>query len=162
MVPVGTVWTIYNLFGNPECRETDRGAYVLSNVTPFVSVSGTQGGNRLANEFGDRFPFGFGFCRIQPVPIHPVPLSLWPPAARAVEAAHSPSSHGWRLTPVFRPLRRGGALGRVLEGVFPVHGVVPVFCFCPPPPELTFPTIAWPPSFTVTCSTVIFCCPPVR
>ena len=69
---------------------------------------------------------------------------------------HPASAIRHRRGAAWRPSPRASAApsGRV-------HGVVPRFRGhpLPPPPVATAPTIACPPSFTVTCSTRTVCCP---
>jgi len=81
-------------------------------------------------------------------------------STRPMEPAYVTSVHRWRSAPRLGAFRHCGTLARVNKTAPLVHGVARDFFFCPP--RETLPTMAWPPSFTVTCSTVIFRSPPVR
>jgi hypothetical protein len=99
---------------------------------------------------------------MKPMLISSVCLALRRTTARAVEAAHGPAPHRGSLAPFARALRSCRALRSFLEGIFPFHEDGSLFSEEPLPPCVTVPTIACPPSFTVTCSTRTVCSPPVR
>ena len=78
-------------------------------------------------------------------------------SSRTMHPTDTPSAHRWCLAPCLRGLGPGRASGRVMGAL---HGVGVHFSISPP--LVTGPTIACPPEWTWTCSTVIFCCPPLR
>ena len=101
--------------------------------------------------------------RLRPaaVAIVAVPLAFRSPAASPVHPTDGPALHRRRST------RLPGALAASRAAFRPrafqaLHGVDVIFFRHPAPRAETLPTIAWPPSWTWTCSTVIFCSPPVR
>jgi hypothetical protein len=76
----------------------------------------------------------------------------------AVQAANGPSVLRGASAALARTLGRGGASRRVSEALGGVCGVSVTFhCRSPLPPCVTSPTIACPPSFTVTRSTLTVC-----
>jgi hypothetical protein len=54
------------------------------------------------------------------------------------------------------------ALHRGAKGMADCKGLFSIFSLIPRPLRVTGPTIAYPPSFTVTYFTRTFCSPPVR
>jgi hypothetical protein len=100
--------------------------------------------------------------REKPVPVCAVALALRRSASSSVKAANSPAIHRGSLARLLSPLRGCRAPRAFLEGIDRVHEVASVFLGEPLPPWETLPTIACPPSFTVTCSTRTVCSPSLR
>jgi hypothetical protein len=73
-----------------------------------------------------------------------------------------PTPHRGCSAPLARALRGCRAPRSFLEGIFPFQEDGSFFSEEPLPPCVTAPTIACPPSFTVTCSTRTVCSPPLR
>src|SRR5262249_40571061 len=104
-----------------------------------------------------------GFPGVVAVSVHAVALSLGGTATCAVEAAHLPAVHGRRHARLPGALGCGLTAWAFLKGIHGIHGVVSDLRAAPVPPVVvTLPTIAWPPSLTVTCSTRTVCSPLVR
>ena len=109
---------------------------------------------RLAEQHGNRFASRDFRSRIVPMPPG-VFISLRCARRRAAVHPASAVRHRRRLTqaPASRPCSATGCLAHVQE-----HGVVPLVLLLPLPPSAsTFPTMAWPPAATLTCSTMTFC-----
>jgi hypothetical protein len=117
---------------------------------------------RLPEEVRKQAPLFLSLVRVEPVSISSVRLALRRSTARAVEAAHCPAPHRGSLAPLARALRGCRAPRGFLEGILPFHGDGSGFSKEPRPPCVTGPTIACPPSFTVTCSTRTVCSPLLR
>src|ERR1700731_3189939 len=79
-----------------------------------------------------------------------------------MEAANGPACHGGSHARPPGSLRGRGTTRALLERIDRVHEDVSTFSGEPRPPWETLPTIACPPSFTVTCSTRTVCSPPLR
>src|SRR5690349_7911219 len=100
---------------------------------------------------------------MEPMLVGAVHPALWGSPASTMEAANRPSSHGRRPTPLLGPFRGCRAPQGFLEGILPFHEVGSVFFSEGPlPPPAILPTIAWPPSLTVTCPTRIVWSPTPR
>ncbi len=99
------------------------------------------------------------FVGVEAILICAISLAFWRTATGAMKTANSPAAYSRSLARLASAFRHSRAAWCVLESV-PVHGVVFTFLDIPPPPW-TLPTIACPPSFTLTCCTVTFCSPPV-
>ena len=87
-----------------------------------------------------------------------------PPTTSSMKPANGPAPHRGSHARLLRPLRGCRAPRRLLEGILPLlpfHEDCPVLSE-PLPPCATLPTIACPPSFTVTCSTRTVCSPALR
>ena len=124
--------------------------------------------------------------------ISAVGLSFRGATASTVETAHGFASLGRCTATLLCPLRSGRASRGFFKRILLFHGIARTFSRDTPPPPgscrgvslgavitasgtdggcpgsfagvpcETLPTIACPPAFTVTCSTVTFCCPVLR
>jgi hypothetical protein len=112
-----------------------------------------QGLAGMAQQIGQRLLRRNGLGGIFTVPVHAIPLALWRAAASAMEAAYIPARHGWSLAVLPSALGSRCAARAAVARKRTVHGVDPEFPGPPRPMPVTLPTMAWPPSFTVTCST---------
>jgi len=116
----------------------------------------------LPQKRGNIPPQGDGFAGVVARLLVPVRLACGRTTTSSMMTADLPAGDGRRLAWLACPLRSGVA-SRGFEGGWRIaHGVVSSF-FGPPPPAVTVPpTMAWPPSDTVTCWTVTFCSPVLR
>ena len=96
----------------------------------------------------------FRLLGVKAVLIGAVRFTFWRSTTGTMEATHGPAGYRWSHASFLSPFRGCRAAWTLLERIARVHGVESVFC-----PE-TFPTIACPPSCTVTFSTRIVCSPP--
>jgi hypothetical protein len=117
---------------------------------------------RLPEQVRKQAAFLSGLVRMEPMLIGSVRRTLRCSTARTMEAAYGPTPHRGRPAPLARALRGSRAPRSFLEGIFPFQEDGSLFSEEPLPPCVTAPTIACPPSFTVTCSTRTVCSPPLR
>jgi hypothetical protein len=108
-------------------------------------------------ENSNHLPHSLHLPRPQPVPIVWMCWAWRRTTTSTVNAAHPPTTHSRRLATLPCPLGSGRTSGRVSEALCGVYGVSGTFYYQASPPCVTSPTMACPPSFTVTRSTLTVC-----